>query len=147
MTRQHKYLKSFSSALWDTQLISSRITLAMGELFWAIMLLWPGDTFGRPAYSHMAAAMSEEMWGIIFLVSGVTQLTIVILDDMHSTFARYFAAWNATLWCYTVYSMLASMYPPPAAIGGEIALAIAAAWIFIRPYILARGYCSAYGTR
>jgi hypothetical protein len=36
--------------------------------------------------------------------------------------------------------MLVSMYPPPAAIGGDIALAFASGWVFIRPYILSEGY-------
>lgn len=145
MTRRQKYLHAFSRALWDTDFLSSRITLAIGEFFWAIMLLWPGDTFDRQTYSHMAAVMPENAWGLLFLASGVTQLSIVLIEDMHSRFARYFAAWNAALWCYTVYAMIASVYPPPAAIGGEIALAITATWIFTRPYILAKGYCTAYG--
>ena len=145
MTRQQKYIRAFSTALWDTDLIASRITLAIAEFFWAVMLLWPGDTFARPTYSHMASIMSENTWGLLFLLSAVTQISIVLIEDMHSRFARYFAAWNAALWCYTVYAMIVSVYPPPAAIGGEIALAITAAWIFTRPYILAKGYCTAYG--
>lgn len=144
MTHSQKFLRSLSSALWDTDLISSRMTLAAGELCWCVMLLWPGDTFGRPTYSHMATVMSEECWGVLFLLSSVTQMSIILMDDMHTRFARYFAAWNASLWCYTVWSMLASVYPPPAAIGGEIALAVASIWIFVRPYILAQGYRHAY---
>jgi hypothetical protein len=31
--------------------------------------------------------------------------------------------------------MLASVYPPPAAIGGEIALALSAFWIWLRPIL------------
>jgi len=144
MTRAQKMLRALSSALWDTDLISSRLTLAFGEFCWAVMLLWPGDTFSRPTYSHMSTVLSEEGWAIIFLASALTQITIVLLDDMHSAFARYFACWNACLWVYMVYSMLASVYPPPAAIGGEIALAVSACWVWIRPYILAQGYRRAY---
>jgi len=136
----NKIIKAVSRVLWDSDLIASRVTLAMSEFFWAVMLLWPGDTFTRPTYSHMAMVISEEAWGILFLISSTTQLTIVLLDDLHSKFARYFAGWNAVLWGYTVFSMLLSVYPPPAAIGGEIALAFAALWIWVRPYILAEGY-------
>lgn len=146
MTRPQKMLRALSAALWDSDLVSSRLTLAFGEFCWAIMLFWPGDTFGRPTYSLMAIVFSEEIWGVIFFVSCMTQITIVLLDDMHSTFARYFACWNASLWVYTVYSMLVSVYPPPAAIGGEIALALSACWIWIRPYILAQGYRRVYQT-
>lgn len=136
----NKYLSSLSRALWDSDLIGARLSLAIGEFFWAVMLLWVGDTFGRPTYHHMAIIANEEIWGLVFLVSSVTQLSIVLMDDMHSKFARYFAAWNASLWVFVVWSMLASVYPPPAAIGGEIALAFAAGWVWLRPYILAEGY-------
>jgi len=136
----NKYIASLSRALWDSDLIATRITLFFGEMLWAIMLLWNGDTFSRPTYAHMAVIMNEELWAIIFAVSAITQLTIVLMDDMHSKFARYFAGWNAVLWVYVAWSMLASVYPPPAAIGGEIALALGALWVWIRPYILAEGY-------
>ena len=145
-THPQKMLKALSSFVWDTDLISFRLTLAFGELCWAIMLFWSGESFSRPTCSHMMSVANEEVWGIIFLVSCVTQLTIVLLGDMHSVFARYFACWNACLWVYMVYSMLASVYPPPADIGGEIALAFSACWIWARPYILARGYNRAYRT-
>lgn len=137
---RQKFLDSISYALWDSELISSRIILAMGELFWAIMLFWNGDTFSRPTYSHMAEMMSENWWALVFLISGILQIIIVISNNLHSTYARYFAFWNMILWGYTVVSMLLSVYPPPAAIGGEIAIAISSAWIWIRPHILVEGY-------
>ena len=122
--------------LWEADLIGSRISLAIGEFFWAVMLFWPGDTFGRPTYSHMALVMPEQWWGIMFLVSSFLQVFIVITNKMHSTWAWFFAGWNCCLWGYTVWSMLASVYPPPAAIGGEMSLALAAFWIWLRPLIL-----------
>lgn len=136
----NKYISALSRALWDSDLIGTRITLFLGELFWAIMLIWDGNTFDRPTYAHMHMFASEEVWGVIFLVSAITQLTIVLTNDMHGRFARYFACWNAVLWNYVVFSMLVSVYPPPAAIGGEMALAMGATWVWIRPYILAEGY-------
>ncbi len=136
----NKYITALSRALWDSDLVATRISLFLGELFWGIMLLWIGDTFDRPTYSHMALIANEEVWGFIFLVSAITQITIVLINDMHSKFARYFACWNAALWLYVVWSMLVSVYPPPAAIGGEIALALGASWVWLRPYILAEGY-------
>ena len=143
MTNTQKIISAFTRVLWDSDLIASRITLALGEFFWAIMLLWTGNTFGRPTYTHMASVMSEEAWGLIFLISCFTQLTIVLMDDLHSRFARYFACWNALLWSYTVVSMLLSVYPPPAAIGGEMAMALSAIWIWLRPYALVEGYARA----
>lgn len=136
----NKYITSLSRALWDSDLVATRITLFFAELLWAIMLFWHGNTFDRPTYTHMASIMGENGWAIVFLLSAFTQLSIVVMQDMHSRFARYFACWNGLLWAYVVTSMLISVYPPPAAIGGEIALAIGACWVWLRPYILAEGY-------
>lgn len=135
-----KFIQALSKALWDSDLIATRIMLSIAEFSWFIMLAWPGDTFGRPTYTHMALIVNEEVWSIVFLLSAITQFTIVLQEDIHSKFARYFAAWNAAFWGYVVVSMLLSVYPPPAAIGGEIALAFAAGWIWIRPYILSEGH-------
>jgi hypothetical protein len=131
---EHK--KTAWQRLLDSDSVGSRITLAIGEFFWAIMLLWPGDTFDRPTYAYMATTMSEEFWGIVFLISGIIQLTIV-LKNYINLWSWYFAGWNFCLWAYVVSSMLASVNPPPAAIGGEIALAFSAGWIWLRPIILA----------
>jgi hypothetical protein len=136
----NKYIRSFSTIIWDSDLIASRLSLALAEFFWSIMLLWPGNSFDRQTYLGMSHVFTEEAWGLVFLMSGVTQLSILLLNNYHSLFARYFAGWNATLWLFTVSSMLLSVYPPPAAIGGEIALTMAAVWIYIRPYILAEGF-------
>lgn len=135
-----KVLNSLSRLLWDTDLIGTRFLLALAELLWAVMLIWVGDTFLRPTYSHMAMVMVEEAWAMIFIASSITQATIILQDDFHSRFARYFAGWNAGLWCFVVVSMLLSVYPPPAAIAGEIALAVGACWIWVRPYLLVEGY-------
>lgn len=140
MKMKQRIFNSISYALWDSELISSRIILAMSELFWAIMLVWNGDTFTRPIYSHMAEVMSENWWALVFFTSAIMQIGIVLSDRLHSPFARYFAFWNMLLWGYTVVSMLLSVYPPTASIGGEIAIAISSTWIWIRPYILVEGY-------
>lgn len=134
-----RYLRAMSRALWDTDLVGCRMMLAIAEILWGLMLLWPGDTFGRPTYANMANVMGENAWAIMFMLSGITQGTIVLLEDFSSRFARYFAAWNSVLWMFVVTAMLTAVYPPPAAIGGEIALMLVAVWIWIRPFILAEG--------
>jgi hypothetical protein len=134
-----------SSLLFDTDLIGTRVTLGIAELIWALTLFWPGNTFDRPTYEIMSSLFSENIWAFIFLVSGVTQLTIAFSSIFDVWFAKLFAGWNATLWFYTVVSMYLSVSPPPAAISGEAALAIASLWIWLRPFILARG--EAYARR
>ena len=138
-----KMLDSLTTTLWDTDMVVSRLLLGMAEFWWFLLLIWPGDTFGRPTYTHMAHVMSEEAWAGVFFLSAVTQITIVIRRDFHCTLARYFAAWNMVLWVFVVASMLLSVYPPPAAISAEITLAMASFWIWLRPYLLARGIAHA----
>ncbi len=129
-------LERITAALFDTDLISTRLTLALAEALWAVLLLWPGVIFDRPAYLGMGAVMGEHAWGLVFALSAATQASIVVLGHCSRGYARVFAAWNAVLWGYIVLSMLMSVYPPPAAIAGEIALAGCAAWVWWRPVLL-----------
>ena len=128
--------RRISKAIFDSDLIATRLTLSLAEFLWAAMLWWPGDTFGRPTYNGMANVMPEDAWGLIFAASAVTQLSIVAQGHFNRTYARLFAGWNAALWTYVVISMLRSVYPPPAAISGEIALMFAAGWVWVRPGVL-----------
>lgn len=141
-------LRNLSSALFDTDLISTRITLAMAEVLWALMLFWPGDTFVRPTYEIISGVMSETAWAFMFLISGILQISIVLFNQYGKPWTQVFANWNAALWVFVVGASLMSVYPPPAAIGGEIALACAAFWIWARPLIIRdafnKGHISGY---
>lgn len=122
-----------------TDLVGVRFLLAVAEVVWAITLAWPGDTFGRPTYTAMSHVMSEEAWALLFAMSGITQFILLYQEDFHSKFSQFFAGWNTVLWWYVCISMYMSVYPPPAAISGELALAIGASWVFIRTgYVLER---------
>lgn len=131
------FLRHASRAIFDSDLIATRLTLAVAEFCWAIMLFWPGDTFERPTYSIMGLLAPELAWAVAFLVSGILQTYIALYGRCNTVFAHAFGAWNAGLWVVTVVAMIASVYPPPAAIGGELALMMSALWIGIRPAILA----------
>lgn len=138
-TMTHRFITALSRILWDTDLLASRFTLALAELLWGILLLLPGSTFERAYYHNMASVAGEDMWGLIFIATAITQFSIVLHGDLHNRFARIFAGWNMTLWVTTIGSLLL-IYPPSAALAGEISLVCAATWIFVRPYILAEGY-------
>ena len=122
-----------SRALFDSDLIATRLALFIAEALWAVMLFWPGDTFERPTYSAMGVVASELVWACAFGISAVLQISIVVYQQCSSPWAHLFAAWNASLWLSVVVLMVASVYPPPAAIGGEIALTVSAMWIAVRP--------------
>ena len=135
----NRALSGMSRALFDSDLIATRLALFLAEALWAVMLFWPGDTFARPTYGLMGTVADELVWAVAFGVTSTLQLGIVVYAQCRTGWARAFAAWNALLWVGTVGLMLSSVYPPPAAIGGELALAVSALWIAVRPAILARG--------
>lgn len=134
-----KFICAFSKILWDTDLIASRFMLFLAEVLWGILLLWPGDSFNRFYYHNMLFLAPENVWGVLFLITGILQFIIIMRRIFHSMFARIFAVWNSIIWLVTIFC-LAAIYPPSAAISGEISLAIVALWIFLRPYILSKGY-------
>lgn len=139
---QDKYINRLSSVFFDSDLISTRLVLGLAEFFWCVMLLWPGETFDRPTYTVMANLANEMGWAAIYGISSILQFVIVMRGCFHAPWARVFAMWNASIWIVSVGSMFMSVYPPPAAIGGELAqlaLLIAALWIWARPLILERG--------
>lgn len=131
-------ISGMSRALFDSDLIATRLALFLAEALWATMLFWPGDTFERPAYSAMGQYAPEVVWACAFGVSAVLQLSIVLYQQCAAMWARLFAIWNAALWLAAVVLMIAGVYPPPAAIGGEIALAVSAVWIAARPLYFLR---------
>ena len=134
-----KIIHPLAEAFFHSDLIASRLSLFIAELCWAVMLWWPGDTFARPTYSGMAWLMPEWLWGMVFAASSLCQLAVIISQAYATPFGRCFAAFNGLLWLYCVMSMLWSVYPPPAAVGGEIALMLAAIWIWARPAIIEKG--------
>lgn len=143
--KKSNLIEGCSSALFESDLIATRLSLAIAELLWAVMLLWPGNTFDRPTYFWMSQFASELTWALVFLGSGLYQGYVVAAQKVRSREAEVFAYFNAFLWLFTVGCMLVSVYPPPAAIGGEISLAVAAFWIAMRPALLK--YIDWYATR
>lgn len=135
-------MKNLSRLLWDDEMIGTRFSLAIAEFFCAIMLFTWGnghDLFLQPSYKQLSLIMSPEAWGTLLLVSASTQVLIILNGDMNTRFARHFATVNAGIWVYIgSTSLLFTVYPTPS-LGGEFALACAAFWIWVRPYILAKG--------
>ena len=134
-----RLVSGMRAALFDSDLVATRLALALAELAWAVMLLWPGDTFSRPTYTLMAAIAPELCWAGVFMITSAVQYLIVTFGLYQTRFARAFSCWNAALWVTTIGSMLLSVYPPPAAIGGEFALMVFAVWIWARPLVVKRG--------
>ena len=72
------YSSRFCNLFFNSDLHATRFTLAIAEIFWAVALFWPGDTFIRPTYSEMSRLASEELWGFVFVCSSLIQFYIII---------------------------------------------------------------------
>ena len=141
----HRTLSGMTRALFDSDLVATRLWLALAEFFCAVMLFLPGDTFDRPTYDLMGQIAPELCWAAMFLVSSVVQFQIVAFELCVTRLAHWFAGFNAALWVSSIWMMLLSVYPPPAAIGAGAALGVAAIWIWVQPIINNRGERK-YGT-
>lgn len=133
-----------AAALFDSDLIATRVILGLAEALWAVTLWWPGESFARAVYGDMAAVMPEDAWGLVFALSAVTQLTLVATGKLYCVGAFLFAGWNFVLWLFVSTSILLAVYPPPSAISGELVLTAAAGWIWLRPVLLAHWYRKAH---
>lgn len=129
-------MQELSSKLWwliyRSDLYGTRFLLGLAEFAWAVALFWPGETFGRPTYHGMQVVMSEVAWAGVFLLTSIVQWGLLLYREYHTKRAVVFAFYNTALWVFCVVSMYMSVYPPPAAISGEFALAVGAGWIFVR---------------
>jgi hypothetical protein len=117
---------------YHSDLHGVRLILAIAELIWSITLFFPGNTFDRPTYDIMSTIMPENTWAFLFGIMGITQFSILATRNYHERFPVWFAAINQTVWWFVVISMYMSVFPPPAAISGELALAIGASWVWVR---------------
>lgn len=97
---KNKIVSDLSKALFDSDFITTRLILAAAEFLLAMMLFWPGDTFGRPTYTVLANVASEKVWGFIFLTSSLLQLSIVLYNQYGKPWAQVFANWSAVLWVH-----------------------------------------------
>ena len=109
-----------------------RFLLGFAEILWGVTLIFPGSTFDRPTYSVMREFLSEDLWAALFLIVGCMQWGILYTQNYHSRYAVIFAAFNTVFWLFLVCAMYAAVSPIPAAISGETALAVGAAWVFLR---------------
>ena len=126
--------------LWDSNLVATRMILALGAILWGILLVWSGSNYILPALWTKVFFLNGYIIGTLFLILGVVQSCIAVKRSYcYSRIVRQFDAINAITWTYVVTSIFFSVYPPPTVLGGEMALMISAIWIWIRPLIIVQG--------
>lgn len=110
----------------------TRFTLALAAIIWSIMLFWTGDTFSRPTYTYMAAIADELTWATLFGFQGLCALYSLLSEKKNQFLLNADALLGCLLWSGSCIAMLASVYPPPAAISAEIAATFSSWWILVR---------------
>jgi hypothetical protein len=121
--------------LFQSDLEATRLLLSWGALFWALMLFWPGDTFGRPTYTIMGHYASEHVWATAFLLQGAVMMYSLLFGYKSRITLVVDAVLGCVLWTVSCLCMLASVYPPPAAISAEICAAVASWWVLVRYHL------------
>lgn len=139
-------LASAFNLLLKSDMRCARLMLAMGALFWAIFLAWPGALFptaaqiaagtGRTTYALMAV-FPEWLWAICFAIHG-TFLIVSIFFKVPPESALLDAFNGAALWtaatsmCYLAHFKGWATYQPPAAMGADAAMCIGSWWWLVR---------------
>lgn len=132
MRFKNLWLRMFNISYYS-DLHATRMLLAISELACATLLLFVGNTLSYPSYTIMTSIMSDGAWAFLFLLMGMTQISILASGDYHSPFPVWFAAINQSVWWFMIISMMVSSpQSPPLAMGGYLALAIGASWVWIR---------------
>lgn len=128
----HSARRKIMRLLLYSDLLMSRFSLGAAEICWSLLLLAPGNTFDRQTYAMLKnSGISEELWGVVWLITGITQLYILFSDRHHSLFAVCFAGYNMILWWYVVIGCFLSV-SAPAAMSAEFVNCLIASAIYIR---------------
>jgi hypothetical protein len=125
-------------------MVPTRILLSIAEFIWGTVLLIESGYNGYSAnFAQLVEVLPLWLWGIFFLSTSVLHFCTIVTETFHTTLAKIFALWVATLWVTVVITMIFSTYPPQANLAGETALMLGAVWIWLRPIILTRGIARA----
>lgn len=117
--------------IFYSDLRGTKFILGFHNIIWAIMLTWEGNTFSLPTYNTLSAVMSEELWGIVFMLLGFIQWFLLVHNDSNSRFYIAFTGLQSAVLTYCTISLFIMMPPANAILAGEISLTLAAGWVFI----------------
>lgn len=135
-----KIKKKLDDIIWRTDMTSVRLSIVLGSIFWAILLMWPGQLFtpSRTTYRLMSEIASENIWALAFLVHASCALTTLFTDIRNKFLFFGDAIWGSILWtsatiaCFASHWQYGKEYAPPAAMSAELALMLAAWWWVIK---------------
>lgn len=125
-------MKQLYRLFWTIDLSALRFTTAIGSMLWSLMLFWPGNTFIRPTYDIMGSMMTEFQWAASFFLHSCLLFSSLVSGERNKYLEFFETSLGCFLWTGSCIAMLNSVYPPPAAISAEIAVAFSSWWALCR---------------
>ena len=135
-----------SKKMWHTRLL-----IALSSLTWAFFLFWGDDIFTRKTYELMAVVAPQWAWALGFLVHGIFGIRSIVCEECEeyicSNWGKHInfvfdstlgmVLWtSSTLLCFSSHWPTTGTwieqilnYPPPAAMSGELWVAVYS-WIY-----------------
>lgn len=139
--------------LLGSPLIGVRLLIGLSCLTWAILLMFPAPAFERPVYALMKYIAPEEVWAACFFIAGVIKVYGVLCYSNNNWFLLACSFFCSMLWSVSTSAMFGVMWPmqetlvdallhyaPPAGFSGNIWIAFAAWWCFIRRWAGGKDY-------
>lgn len=139
-------MTSFTRNFLTKQMWHTRLLIALSSLTWAGLLFLPVDIFARKTYELMSKAGPEWLWGVLFMIHGIAAVWALNHENETPLKAKIRFVFDASLgmilWTSSTLLCFASHwptqgdwiaqilnYPPPAAMSGELWVAIYS-WIY-----------------
>ena len=138
------YLKKrLYEIVWCSDLLTTRVSLAIGSLIWGLLLLWPGELFtpARTTYRLMSEIANENVWGVIFVAHSIVSFWQLITRNLKSTGAIANSFVGCILWtsstiaCFLSHFVTLETFQPPAALGADFAFVLASWWVLTKSLI------------
>ena len=135
--------KRLYEIVWNSDMITTRVSLAIGSLVWGILLLWPTVLFtpSRTTYRLMADIADENVWGVVFVVHGVLSLYQLISRELKEDAVLANNLIGCILWTSSTVACFAShfqswdTYSPPAAMSADVSFVLASFWLLTKTLI------------
>jgi len=116
-----------------------RLLVALCSLTWAASLFLPGEAFQEAPYTIMAAILPESIWGMLFLIVGITNWVMVcrnllfgkaLIVTSFITCLIWTVAISAIFYSYWIEPGLNPFFPPTH-MASDFWIAITAWWILV----------------
>jgi hypothetical protein len=117
----------------------TRFMLALAATGWALLLIWPGDTFERPVYRFMkmiGGDNAEAKWCIAWAAHAGGMWWRIFSSVPRPGWALAVHTLGVILFTSSAISIFLTLtYPLPAAVAPDFVLALAAFWVLVRTHV------------